>query len=77
MTAFITIQAACKRQGKSLKSVQELKGIDFENVFRRVELRSIFETLNGLMNSSILQDQDYSFIKGPLFNMLKLWIDKA
>lgn len=77
VTAFIIGETACKQNNKDLSKAQELKGLDFQKAFDRVNLRRVFETLRGIMFSPIINNEDYEFIKGPMLSTVKGWIDKA
>lgn len=77
ITAYIVGNAACKVKGTDVTQAKDLKQSNFKNAFEQSNSRSIVESLTGLMESHILREQEYEFIRGPLLNVLKLWIEKA
>lgn len=77
ITAYIVGNSACKIKGTDVTNVKELKESNFKNAFDQSNSRSIVEALTGLMESHILREKEYEFIRGPLLNVIKLWIEKA
>lgn len=76
-TAYIVAMSACKNENKDINSVRSLNRAKINSVFTGKNDKLAIETIMGLLDSPILDDESYDFIKGSLINLIKKWIDKA
>jgi hypothetical protein len=77
LTAYMVAMKSCINVGKDSKDVKELNGINLEAAFQQSNSKKILESVDGLLHNRILELDDYDFIKGPLYSVIKKWIDTA
>jgi hypothetical protein len=77
ITAYIVGISVGINKKTDAKKIPKFSGLDFVKAYSESNSVSIVETIRGLMSSHILKEKDYEFIRGPLMNILKCWIDKA
>lgn len=77
VTAYIVGYSVSINQNTDIKKVKGFAGLQFDKAFDNANSSSIVQSLKGLMESRIFKENEYEFIKGPLLNILKCWIDKA
>ena len=75
-TGFIVGMSAAKQQKKRPSQVKEFAGIDFDSMFTPLKIISVAETLADMLDSDLMKNTEYDFMKGPLQNVVKHWIDK-
>ena len=75
-TGYIVGTSAAIQQNQRASQIRQFAGIDFEKIFS--PRRAIFavETLADMLHSGLMRETEYDFIKGPLQNVVKHWIDK-
>ncbi|CAI2379389.1 unnamed protein product [Moneuplotes crassus] len=76
-TAYIVAMSACKNENKDINSVSSFNRAKVNSVFTEKDDKLAIDTIMGLLDSPILEDERYDFIKGSLVNLIKKWIDKA
>ena len=76
-TGFIVAEAAGKESGIDITKSKEFDSNRLDIAMSLAKEKSIIEVVRGLMESHILNEESYEFIKGPLINVVKQWIDKA
>ena len=77
LTAYVVAMFAWKDAKVDAESVKEFNSDSLKNALPKISDRNNIESIVGLLDSHILGEEDYSFIKGPLINVIKQWIDKA
>jgi hypothetical protein len=77
LTAYMVAMNACKNIGEDAGDVIELAGINLNAAFEQSNSKRIIESVDGLLHNRILGLDDYEFIKGPLYSVIKKWIDMA
>lgn len=77
LTAYIVAMSACKEANKDHSTVREFESNKLSAVQSVIGDKIKIQYLINLLDSPILEYEDYDFIKGSLKNIIKQWVDKA
>lgn len=77
LTAYVVAISSCKNLNVDAQKIPEINSKNLNCAVQKSSDKNIIESMVGLLDSHILNEKDYSFIKGPLINVVKQWIDKA